>query len=117
MRAALLAARQRFVVRRGRRTRARIRAATRRVEHAPDQVGHGAEQQEAKEIHGVSAQGSRHSRSEERRVGKECVSSCRSGWSPYPLKTNKQPVRQRNVTSTYKFCNYLDIYSVVCSYK
>src|SRR3546814_16780195 len=23
-------------------------------------------------------------RSEERRVGKECVSSCRSGWSPYP---------------------------------
>src|SRR3546814_10950305 len=24
------------------------------------------------------------SRSEERRVGKECVSSCRSRWSPYP---------------------------------
>src|SRR3546814_11316920 len=23
-------------------------------------------------------------RSEERRVGKECVSTCRSGWSPYP---------------------------------
>src|SRR3546814_14137555 len=23
------------------------------------------------------------SRSEERRVGKECVSTCRSGWSPY----------------------------------
>src|SRR3546814_17391554 len=63
MRAALLAARHRFVVRRWRRTRARIRAATRRVEHAPDQVGHGAEQQEAKEIHGVSAKGSRHSMS------------------------------------------------------
>src|SRR3546814_20000575 len=24
------------------------------------------------------------SRSEERRVGKECVSTCRSRWSPYP---------------------------------
>src|SRR3546814_19318895 len=23
-------------------------------------------------------------RSEERRVGKECVSTCRSGWAPYP---------------------------------
>src|SRR3546814_3577790 len=26
---------------------------------------------------------SRHMRSEERRVGKECVSTCRSRWSPY----------------------------------
>src|SRR3546814_8317146 len=26
---------------------------------------------------------SRHKRSEERRVGKECVSTCRSRWSPY----------------------------------
>src|SRR3546814_12954291 len=25
-----------------------------------------------------------HDRSEERRVGKECVSKCRSRWSPYP---------------------------------
>src|SRR3546814_12726886 len=25
-------------------------------------------------------------RSEERRVGKECVSTCRSRWSPYPSK-------------------------------
>src|SRR3546814_11801632 len=25
--------------------------------------------------------------SEERRVGKECVSTCRSGWSPDPYKT------------------------------
>src|SRR3546814_11467876 len=29
------------------------------------------------------------SRSEERRVGKECVSTCRSRWSPYHLKKNK----------------------------
>src|SRR3546814_19530861 len=29
-------------------------------------------------------------RSEERRVGKECVSTCRSRWSPYPSKKKKQ---------------------------
>src|SRR3546814_17749196 len=29
-------------------------------------------------------------RSEERRVGKECVSTCRSRWSPYQLK-KKEP--------------------------
>src|SRR3546814_12071792 len=28
-------------------------------------------------------------RSEERRVGKECVSTCRSGWSPSHSKKNK----------------------------
>src|SRR3546814_11420630 len=32
-------------------------------------------------------------RSEERRVGKECVSTCRSRWSPYHYKNNK-PQRQ-----------------------
>src|SRR3546814_20649052 len=30
---------------------------------------------------------SRNARSEERRVGKECVSTCRSRWSPYHSKT------------------------------
>src|SRR3546814_18859332 len=30
-------------------------------------------------------------RSEERRVGKECVSTCRSRWSPYHSKKKKQP--------------------------
>src|SRR3546814_13228810 len=29
-------------------------------------------------------------RSDERRVGKECVSPCRSRWSPYHSKKNKQ---------------------------
>src|SRR3546814_12076687 len=29
-------------------------------------------------------------RSEERRVGKECVSTCRSGWSPYHYKKKTQ---------------------------
>src|SRR3546814_11388234 len=31
-----------------------------------------------------------HRRSEERRVGKECVSTCRSRWSPYHVKKKKQ---------------------------
>src|SRR3546814_16651167 len=31
-----------------------------------------------------------HRRSEERRVGKECVSTCRSRWSPYHYKKNKE---------------------------
>src|SRR3546814_18507419 len=36
------------------------------------------------------AQAASQPRSEERRVGKECVSTCRSRWSPYPeTKTNK----------------------------
>src|SRR3546814_12391391 len=34
----------------------------------------------------------RNSRSEARRVGKECVSTCRSRWSPYHLKKNKEIV-------------------------
>src|SRR3546814_15740525 len=33
-------------------------------------------------------------RSEERRVGKECVSTCRSGWALYHNKTKKQKNRK-----------------------
>src|SRR3546814_18366826 len=42
------------------------------------------------------------SRSEERRVGKECVSTCRSRWSPYHQKQNKNEVnkRQRTLVAT-----------------
>src|SRR3546814_12996413 len=32
------------------------------------------------------------SRSEERRVGKECVSTCRSGWSPLHEKKKKHSI-------------------------
>src|SRR3546814_11337631 len=32
-------------------------------------------------------------RSEERRVGKECVSTCRSRWSPYHEKKNSAPYK------------------------
>src|SRR3546814_17660017 len=34
-------------------------------------------------------------RSEERRVGKECVSTCRSRWSPYHEKQKKDNTNQR----------------------
>src|SRR3546814_20679578 len=36
-----------------------------------------------KQIHDAGHIVGNHSRSEERRVGKECVSTCRSRWSPY----------------------------------
>src|SRR3546814_11118240 len=38
-------------------------------------------------------------RSEERRVGKECVSTCRSRWSTYHSKKNKQHSLQRYTPS------------------
>src|SRR3546814_13081837 len=41
-----------------------------------------------------SARRSTPGRSEERRVGKECVSTCRSRWSPYHYKKNKNDSRQ-----------------------
>src|SRR3546814_11270242 len=37
-------------------------------------------------------------RSEERRVGKECVSTCRSRWSPYHLKKKTKHYRLYNHT-------------------
>src|SRR3546814_16341535 len=45
---------------------------------------------------GVAAGGkSIEDRSEERRVGKECVSTCRSRWSPYHYKKNKERKKKR----------------------
>src|SRR3546814_17092150 len=37
-------------------------------------------------------------RSEERRVGKECVSTCRSRWSPYHLKKHKK-IKETSTTT------------------
>src|SRR3546814_14723739 len=45
-------------------------------------------------------------RSEERRVGKECVSTCRSRWTQYYYKHN-QILNQKVNNSTYKY-NILD---------
>src|SRR3546814_18397875 len=44
-------------------------------------------------------------RSEERRVGKECVSTCRSRWSPYHLKKNKTNT-YTNVSHSTKVCQH-----------
>src|SRR3546814_14371378 len=38
-------------------------------------------------------------RSEERRVGKECVSTCRSRWSPYHYKKKNKPVENNKIVS------------------
>src|SRR3546814_21092607 len=38
-------------------------------------------------------------RSEERRVGKECVSTCRSRWSPYHKKKNHKNVQEQTKES------------------
>src|SRR3546814_19910882 len=40
-------------------------------------------------------------RSEERRVGKECVSTCRSRWSPYHYK------KKNNTTNSAVSCRYV----------
>src|SRR3546814_13305385 len=40
-------------------------------------------------------------RSEERRAGKECVSTCRSRWSPYPYK--KKQHEQKCTTNNEQF--------------
>src|SRR3546814_20251794 len=39
-------------------------------------------------------------RSEERRVGKECVSTCRSRWSPYHKKTTTTTTRHVTADNT-----------------
>src|SRR3546814_10943449 len=39
-------------------------------------------------------------RSEERRVGKECVSTCRSRWSPYHYKYNQLKYKYLPITPT-----------------
>src|SRR3546814_18012758 len=39
-------------------------------------------------------------RSEERRVGKECVSTCRSRWSPYTYKKKRKLKYTRNMNGT-----------------
>src|SRR3546814_14901908 len=52
----------------------------------------------------ASSHASRRARSEERRVGKECVSTCRSRWSPYPKKKKKHN-KSRDHTTTYQTTN------------
>src|SRR3546814_20537633 len=42
----------------------------------------------------VEAECLAHVRSEERRVGQECVSTCRSRWAPDPYNTNREQLLQ-----------------------
>src|SRR3546814_11208704 len=54
----------------------------------------------------------RERRSEERRVGKECVSTCRSRWSPYHYKKNNDEDYGKCVyITTYAKTN---IYTYIC---
>src|SRR3546814_14816924 len=46
-------------------------------------------------------------RSEERRVGKECVSTCRSRWSPYHSKTK---YIQHKITTAHNYTAQYHIY-------
>src|SRR3546814_984042 len=46
-----------------------------------DEIGDASPAQHLEELGGQRQEGGE--RSEERRVGKECVSTCRSRWSPY----------------------------------
>src|SRR3546814_11660593 len=48
---------------------------------ADDEAQHACQQEHAPQVAVQPAE--RERRSEERRVGKECVSTCRSRWSPY----------------------------------
>src|SRR3546814_14297604 len=42
-------------------------------------------------------------RSEERRVGKECVSTCRSRWSPYHYKKNNELICEQYTQYTTNY--------------
>src|SRR3546814_16060567 len=43
--------------------------------------------------------GDKVTRSEERRVGKECVSTCRSRWTPYLVKKNHNSFRMCHIVT------------------
>src|SRR3546814_17920444 len=50
----------------------------------------------------VSVVGPTGCRSEERRVGKECVSTCRSRWPPYHSKNNNSSITRLQAPDTTK---------------
>src|SRR3546814_10405804 len=58
--------------------------ARREIEHVRQEAGVAVQQHRTMRIqHAFRVAGRARGRSEERRVGKECVSTCRSRWSPY----------------------------------
>src|SRR3546814_13711001 len=52
--------------------------------HVRGAIGNGLEARIARALYYDIVEMALADRSEERRVGKECVSTCRSRWSPYP---------------------------------
>src|SRR3546814_15414561 len=58
------------------------------IEGVHEQPAHGIDHQHAMAATALEHAGAA-ARSEERRGGKECVSTCRSRWSPYHEKQNK----------------------------
>src|SRR3546814_13800389 len=70
--------------------------ALRQAGHGPQQLGGGG--------NGAGRAGGDHRcgrRSEERRVGKECVSTCRSRWSPYPSKKKHNKSKVQYMTTSH----------------
>src|SRR3546814_21003115 len=74
-----------------------VRSAQRRLSTAEDRSGYrhalpgrGGSGSRRREIPGEGA------RSDERRVGKECVSTCRSRWSPYHSKKKHYTIKRTN---------------------
>src|SRR3546814_21132202 len=66
----------------------------------PTMIGTSADTGEATGSKGLVGSVLPSTRSEERRVGKECVSTCRSRWSPYHYK--KKHTTQTTNINTYK---------------
>src|SRR3546814_18225918 len=72
--------------------------------HATEQVGQEIAAGEGKQ-HAAGDKGRagpQGARSEERRVGKECVSTCRYRWSPYHSKKKIKTNIQRTTTATMR---------------
>src|SRR3546814_14766916 len=53
------------------------------VRPVDDRVHEGVKRPQVVALKHLQVENDRDARSEERRVGKECVSTCRSRWSPY----------------------------------
>src|SRR3546814_18349636 len=62
-------------------------------------AGVGDNARASREHGSASSRGQHGNRSEERRVGKECVSKCRSRWSPYHYKKKKKKENARTKTA------------------
>src|SRR3546814_15737781 len=72
----------------------------------PDNVERIGQNRIGRELIRYSKRFNGHTRSEERRVGKECDSTCRSQWSPYHYKKKKYTYEQHNDLNKYQRYNH-----------